>query len=222
MKRVLQVIPILILGHFTFGQTRKLDLPINPSTGLICILDSVKVGANYPVSGAKELISKWGDYTAYNNPTQKLFGYIQREKEVTLGFLSIYEYETQRGKFYKSGQLQYLAKKNGKIDSSDKTNGDVSFRINFEIKGEYILFELTDFSYAGLKNELGKFEDPLVLGPDGVHFLSEKQKPWNRVKKEYYVRFQVICGNLKEFINMHYQSPGKPILLTDYNRNDHS
>jgi hypothetical protein len=218
MKRVLQIIPVLILGHFTFGQTKKLDLPVNPSTRRVCILDSVNVGPNYPIFGVKELIRKWSDYTAYNNPTQRLFNYSPQEKKVILGFNLTYEYETPRGKFFKSGQLQYMAQKgNGKVDSSDKTDGDVSFIINFEVKGEYILFEFTNFYYSGLKNELGNFEDPKVLGQDGVNFLSEKQKPWGRIKKEYYTRLQIICENLKEFISRHYQSPTKPILLKDNN-----
>ena len=54
---------------------------------------------------------------------------------------------------------------------------------------------------------MGKFEDAHPLGNDGVHYLTEKQFPWTRIKKEYFERFQLISRDLVRFIQYYYKTP---------------
>lgn len=213
MKRLLSVIAILTLSHTGHGQTKSLDFAVDSVTRHVGIFDSVKVGPDYRLYWAEELITKWGDYTAYGQHTQNLLGYRGQAKKVMLAFEGIHGREGKPGKYYRSSAFYYYKlKSNGKVDSSDPTNGSVGFNLNFNLKGEYLYFEFTDFYFGDPHNELGHFEDPQLLGPDGVHFLSESQKPWSRIKKEYYARFRIIFQNLKEFISSRYKIPDQDII----------
>jgi hypothetical protein len=213
MKRIITILPILVLSYAVFGQINKQVFHVDSTNGLICICDSVKVGPHYPGIRAELLIAKWGDYTAYGYHAQRLLGFRRQEKRIVLSFESIHGREGLPGKYCKSGGLRYLVRKsNGEVDSSDQTSGSVQFNLNFEVKGEYLLFEFTNLEYIDLKYELGKFEDTQLLGPDG-HLLSEKEKLWNRIKIEFYDRFEILCRNLQEFIIGHYRTPEKPIVV---------
>lgn len=196
------------------AQGKKPDFPINPSSGLICICDSVKVGEKYSTLSLRHLIFNWGNFTAFNS--ERLFGYNSPDRKITLGFDPIYAYTKQIGKSYKAGWLTYKAQKGGKIDSQNKSNGGVRFNIVFGVSKDFIVFEITDLFYGGSNNEMAKFEDPKILGPDGVHFLSEKQRPWDRIKKEFYDRLEIISRDLKRFLESHYQAPLRPIRLNEH------
>ena len=207
MKYFLNLLPLLILFQSTFAQKNRNDLPTNRETGLVSILDSVKVGAGYPIFWVKSMVDDWANYTTYhNNRVRNIFGYAPNEKEADFGFGSIYEDEIRPGKYFKPGQLNYTKKIHGRKDPTDKTNGSVSFHLNFMVRGNYIVIEFTRFNFMSPKNELAKFEDPKMLSNDGVHFLTNAQKPWPRIKKEYYARLQVIFGSMKEYLSGHYQS----------------
>lgn len=90
---------ILVLSYISFGQLKNQDFEVDSTTGLICISDSVKVGANYKSIWAELTIAKWGDYTAYGNHAQNLFGYQAHEKRVRLSFNAIYGREGHPGEY---------------------------------------------------------------------------------------------------------------------------
>jgi len=203
MKQFLQISVLIFGSLFSKGQPNKAGFPFNAATGRIHITDSVKLRPGYEIFWCKELVSDWANRTAYGSLKKTLFWL---PKGTSIGFQSIYESETEKGKYFKPGQLDhYSIKPNGRVDSSDKTNGTVGFKINFTMAGDFIILEFTDFHYSGFYNEIGSFEDEQLTGPDGVRHLSEREKPWLRIRRENYARLQLVCQDLKQYIGKHYK-----------------
>lgn len=220
MRQALLLLTLSIIGHLAIGQSRQDSLPIaqprqdslptDPATGLVCLTDSVKAGAHYPLARVKGIIGRWGDAIPVTRPDKYIFGVDPKKKEIKVDFYKIYKDDERPGRYVRGGQLDYREfKKNGKPDSSDKRNAAFSFNLYFEIREGYIVYEFTDLRYMGLHNELAKFEDATVLGPDGVHYLSEEEIPWIMIKQEEYGRMQILARNLKKFIRSSIQTQRK-------------
>jgi hypothetical protein len=205
MKHLLKTLLLLLLVNAAFSQAK--ELPVNPSTKLVSILDSIQVGDGYPIFWVKSMVDDWANYTVYNNDrVRNIFLYDTMERKADFGFESIYEDEKHPGRFFKYGGLRYLSKIHGRKNTADKTIGQVSFYLYFQVRGKYIIVELTKLHFSNDKNEMGAFEDPQLLSNDGVHYLTNDQRPWLRIKKEYYARLQVVAGNLKEYLVKHYKN----------------
>jgi len=205
MKHLLKTLSLLLLVDTAFSQVQ--ELPVNPSTKLVSILDSIQVGDGYPVFWVKSMTDDWANFTVYNSDrARNIFLYDTTERKADFGFGSIYEDEKHPGIFFKNGTLRYKSKIHGKENPADKTIGQVSFYLYFQVRGKYIVLEVTQLHFSNDKNEMGAFEDPQLLSNDGVHYLTNDQRPWPRIKKEYYARLQVIAGSLKEYLIKHYKN----------------
>jgi hypothetical protein len=215
MQRISCVILTLAITYFSFGQQEHRNLNTNPLTGLVSIRDSVKVGPKYSISSMMILFDNWCNYTAYSHG-REILDHVNGEKKIILGFFRTYEHPELIGKFYKGGQLSCSTKNSkGKMNSTANTDGDVSFDFIFGITGDHIVYEFTKFRYISSKNEMGKFEEHQILSNDGQHFLSEKQKPWNKIKKEYFDRFEILSEDLRHFLATHHQKPDQPVHITE-------
>ena len=205
---------VMLFAKFSCAQSTSRTLQVNLSTGLVSIDDSVRVGPNYRIDSINVLIEKWSNYMGDRNNAARAFGFLMR-KRFTLIYSPIYAYGYKPG-YYKAVTMYYEAmNEDGKVDASDSINGSVRFNINFLITGDYLVYSFTNLAYVGSRNEMANLEDSTLLGPDGVHFLTEAQKPWTKIKKEYYDRVQTLSQNFRRFLSTHYQSPNKPILLKE-------
>lgn len=203
MQRLFLLLSFISIGHWAASQQNAVGLPVNPATGKVAILDSAKVSYEYPPAWVQYLMTDWSDYTASHNPTVRLFGLSPTKNKLIVGFTPFYP---ENSRFYKECSFFYQALKNNKKDLSNPINGQVSFRLYFLVRKDHVLLEITDFNYMSPHEELGNFEAPQLLSHDGVHYLTESQKPWTRIRKQYYSWARIVMRDVKAYIERNYKT----------------
>lgn len=214
MRSILIILASVCYFNLSFGQSASSLFPVDPLTKRITIDDSIMVGPDYSIDSVKVLIEKWSNYMGDRKNAGRMFGYTIYQ-QATLIYTPIYSYDFKPG-CYKDIQIYYdSVGQDGKTDTSNKLLGSVRFRLDFKIKGNYLMLSYTEMSFTSRRNEMGQLEDAALLSSDGVHFLTNEQMPWPKIKQEYFERVRILSQNLNHFLTTHYQTPNQPIYLKE-------
>jgi hypothetical protein len=216
LHRHFPIIFILTCGLGAAGQSKSRDTscqsyPIDTILHKIAWKDSVHVGTHYRWTSLQEMIDNWNDWISNGNHAQKDFNY---NASRYVRCCSIHEdAQTPDGRPLKQrAVLEYHSVgADGKVDHKDKTNGNVYFDLVYWVRGQYAYIEFTDLSFIGPVAEMGNFEDPQLLSNDGVHYCTEQQMPWTRIKADYFERIKLVSRDLVRFIQYYYKTPLAPI-----------
>jgi hypothetical protein len=205
---------LLILLLFNSLKTFGQDLPLNPNTGLISIIDSVEV-KKVSVSEIKRFLSmNWKKYFLDKNTRENLYKLNHKEESINVDgsyFASVSE--RQRNLFHTSGHLSYYGYKRGAItgelNSINITSGTVSFSFLYTVKNDKLLvYEITNFEFVSIasKGVYGKFEDSKPSKPFAVGILIKNKKIWDQIKYDYFERLKIMSKGFKEYTHNYFNN----------------
>lgn len=175
-------------------------LPTNPATGLVSIMDSIKISDKVGTNEMQLVVRQWQKLINDKAQLSKVFGYKTGEKEAS--FHCSPGYERGMGKLTDKGDLAYIGGKKVLGQQVQEISiGKVDFSFNYEIRGKYVVFEFTDLVFTWRHDEQvrGKFEDAKTSKPFAIGITANNKKNWERIKMGYKDRFTVLMKNLKEY-----------------------
>lgn len=191
---------LLVLGLLPSTLTICQILPTNPATGLVSIIDSIKVSDKVNTYEMQQIVRQWQKLVNDDAQLQKVFHYNTGEEAAYFhcspGYRRGKDIFTDKGNLIYSGGKKVLGQ-----HVTDISNGKVDFSLNYEIRGKYVVFEFTDLVFTWRHDEQvrGRFEDAKTSRPFAVGITANNKKNWERIKMEYIDRFAVLMKNLKEY-----------------------
>lgn len=181
------------------------DLPVNRSTRLVSITDTIQLNS-ISVKDFKAILGKWQNYLNQKANLENIFSLKSKDESVSLsfgGFLFHSSAETQKNIYTNSGSLTYFGYKRDPVfkeaASRNATNGKVTFTFTYSIKDGEFIYEFTNFEYGGYGTS-GKFEDDKPVKPFASGVLAQNKKRWAAIKIEYFDRFKTISAHLKNYV----------------------
>lgn len=200
MKLKICILAILIT-HSVFGQ----ELPINPTTGLVFIKDSIEI-KNKSLQEVKDVMSKWS-YTLIDIENLKKVFKLDNKKQteniyVSLPLYSVLNQEKGNNRFQTNGTLNYSKSKTTGLNATAPlvVSGGMKFNFIYTITAKKLIFEFTSLEYSHDGVHFGKFEDSKPPADNLNRSLVFKmgKKEWSAVRAEYFEYLKTLNVNLKE------------------------
>lgn len=202
---------VLALSLLTAIGLNGQDLPVNPSTRLISVIDTIQLNS-ISTKDFKLILGKWQNYLNQKANIEKVFSLKSKDESVSLnfnGFLFNSSAETQKGIYTNSGSLTYFGYKRDPVfkeaTSLNATNGKVTFTFIYSIKDGKFIYEFTNLEYGGYGTS-GKFEEDKPIKPFSVGVLSQNKKRWSTIKNEYFDRFKALSTHLNNYVTEYLTS----------------
>lgn len=213
MKSATFKLVVLILFVFNYAGAIAQELPINPSTGLVVIKDSVML------SGASKndffkACSNWNQLIQQTDTLIRLFKLDAKEENITAGMiLNSGDPERRRNEFIGHGNIIYNKIKRspftGQPIGSSTKNGTVEYKIYYTITSTQVTYEITEFIFHAASDYslFGRFEDDKPSKSWSVGILSNNKKTWSEVKQDYFQRVLILSQNLKLYLQNYLDRP---------------
>lgn len=180
------------------------ELPHNPKTGLISILDSVEI-YDATFQELKDAVKNWGFTLLDQDNLSKIYkldNSKQTEKvAINLPIGSVLTIDKGAYRFVTSGTLGYQRIKTKGIPSA--TFGTVKFDFIYSISGKWLVYEFTNLEYSHDGVHYGKFEGdkPPSDNYNGSFILKMSKREWVVVKAEYYENLKILGSNFHEYLS---------------------
>jgi hypothetical protein len=202
MKRILVTLCIALFCSELFGQ----DLIINPSTGLISIIDSMDLKGK-TLEQVKTAIANWGHSLLDMDNLKDVFKLDNSRQTETVGInLPVGTILTQdRGNstFVTKGTLTYSKTRTSGLNRLAPTAafGGVKFSFIYTVTSSRIIVEFTNMEYSHDMVHYGKFEsDKAPQNSYGASvFFGTSKREWNRLRLEYFNNLKILAGYLKQY-----------------------
>ena len=146
----------------------------------------------------RQVVREWENKVNDKTQLLKIFNYKTGEKSAH--FYCSPGFERAKNKFTDKGNLAYSGGKTVLGQQiPDISCGEVEFSLNYEIHGNYIVFEFTDLFYRGKVS--GRFEEERTVKPFAIGITANNKKTWEHIKREYFERFIMLIQDLKSYYN---------------------
>jgi hypothetical protein len=204
MKQTLLTLCIVLFCAQVFCQ----DLPINPSTGLVSIIDSIDLKGK-SVEQVKEAITNWG-HTLLDIDNLKQVYKLDDSKQteniyINLPIGTILTQDRGKNTFYTNGALSYTKTKTNGINAyaPSASFGGVKFSLIYRVTPSRVIFEFTGLEYSHDGVHYGRFESDKAPqnGYGASVFFGTSKKEWNHLKLEYFGNLKVLAEYLKQYIS---------------------
>jgi hypothetical protein len=198
---------LLLTAIFMSLRMYSQDLPTNPLTGLVSVIDSVDLKGK-SVEQVKEAMTNWG-HTLLDIDNLKQVYKLNDSKQteniyINLPIGTILTQDRGNGIFYTNGTLSYTRAKTNGINpfANSASIGGVKFSLIYKVTSTRVIFEFTNLEYSSDGVHYGRFEgDKAPQSNFGASvFLGTSKKEWNKLKKEYFDKLVILSGYLKQFI----------------------
>ena len=203
MKRFL-LLPVVTLLCLL---ARSQDLPINPSTGLISIADSMDLKGK-AVDQVKTVMTNWG-HTLLDMENLKEVYKLDNSRQtetisINLPIGTILTQDRGNNTFLTRGTLTYSRSKTSGINAfaPTATFGAVKFTLSYTAKGDKLIFEFTNMEFSHDMVHYGRFEDEKAPQDNynrSVLFSTSK-KEWSRMRLDYFNNLKILARYLKQYI----------------------
>jgi len=203
MKQTALLLTAIFMSQCMYSQ----DLPTNPLTGLVSVIDSVDLKGK-TAEHIKEAMTNWG-HTLLDIDNLKQVYKLDDSKQteniyINLPIGTILTQDRGNNTFFTNGSLSYLRTKTSGINAYAPSvgGGGVKFSLIYKVTPTRMIFEITNMEYSHDGVHYGKFEnDKAPQNNYGASvFFGTSKKEWSRLRLEYFDKLKILSGYLKQYI----------------------
>jgi len=187
------------------SQVNCQDLPTNPATGLVTIIDSIDLKGK-TVEQVKDAMANWA-HTLLDIDNLKQVYKLDDSKQtenvyINLPIGTILTQDRGNNTFFTNGSLSYVRTKTNGINAYAPSvgGGGVKFSLIYKVTPTRVIFEFTNMEYSHDGVHYGRFEnDKAPQNNYGASvFFGTSKKEWSRLRLEYFDKLKTLAGYLKQ------------------------